>query len=235
MIAPGVGAPTVSTPDFVAVTVDINTDFTLTATVMNTRRGYTMTARARAVESTRTSILDSLVQLSMERLLTDIGLDDVASRAGVSVQTVLRHFGSRDGLIDAALAHAQADVTEERRAPRGDVDEALRVLLDHYEERGRGVLLLLAQEPVDPRVRQITDEGRQLHRRWVEEVFAPLLPEGTRRVEGVDLLVVATDLYAWKLLRLDRGLSRTITQQRMQHLVRAVLTDLGHAPDKERP
>jgi AcrR family transcriptional regulator len=214
--------------DSTSTGIDAESDFTLTAVVMNARRGYTMTARAQAVAATRTSVLDALVGLAAERLLSGISLDDVASRAGVSVQTVLRHFGSRDGLFDAAIQHASRDVTEERRVPPGEVDLALRVLVDHYELRGRGVLLLLAQEQDDERVRQITDGGRQLHRRWVEEVFAPLLPHNAaEREEGVDLLVVATDVYAWKLLRLDRGLSRAQSQQRMHHLVRAVLTHLG--------
>jgi AcrR family transcriptional regulator len=187
-----------------------------------------MTARARAVEATRTSILDAIVELSTERLLTEIGLDDVADRAGVSVQTVLRHFGNRDGLIDAGVLHAQQSVVEERRTPHGEVELAVRVIVDHYEQRGRAVLLLLAQEPTDPRVARITDDGRALHRAWVEEVFAPLLPaEESERAAGVDLLVVATDVYARKLLRLDRGLTRVQAQQRIERLVRAVLTDLG--------
>jgi hypothetical protein len=100
--------------------------------------------------------------------------------------------------------------------------------VDHYEQRGRPVLLMLAQEPTDPRVARITDNGRALHRAWVEEVFTPLLPtDESDRAAGVDLLVVATDVYTWKLLRLDRGLTRARAQQRIERLVRAVLTDLG--------
>jgi AcrR family transcriptional regulator len=218
---------------FMWITVDTNILSALTAIDMNSRRGYSMTTRGEAVEATRTSIINALVALSTERLLTDIALDDIASRASVSVQTVLRHFGSRDGLFDAAIQHSQDAVTEERRAPAGEVGEALRVLVDHYEQRGSGVLLLLGQEQVDPRVRQITDAGRRLHRRWIEEVFSPLLPQaGADRDEGMDLLVVATDVYVWKLLRLDRGLSRQRTQQRMQHLVRAVLTGLRSSTEE---
>jgi AcrR family transcriptional regulator len=141
---------------------------------------------------------------------------------------VLRHFGSRDGLIDAGVLHAKESVVEERRTPHGEVAQAVRVIVDHYEQRGRSVLLMLAQEPTDPRVARITDEGRALHRAWVEEVFAPLLPaERSQRAACVDLLVVATDVYTWKLLRLDRGLSRAQAQQRIERLVRAVLADLG--------
>ena len=80
-----------------------------------------MTARARAVEETRGRILDAVLLLHEQRLSADISLADVADEAGVSVQTVLRHFGSREGLIDAAIERATADVEAERRSDPGDV------------------------------------------------------------------------------------------------------------------
>ena len=92
----------------------------------------------------------------------------------------------------------------------GDVAEAVRILMDHYEKRGSSVLLLLAQEQSEEQVARITSNGRALHRTWVAEVFQPFLPAGRgAREELLDLLVVATDVYAWKLLRLDRGLGRS--------------------------
>lgn len=188
-----------------------------------TGRRYTMTARARSVEETRTRILDATVALHTERLAGDIGLDDIAGRAGVSVQTVLRHFGTRDGLLDAALARGQEQVAAERQAPVGDVDAALRVLVDHYEERGDGVLVLLAQEGSEELARRITDSGRRMHRAWVEEVFAPHLDGADDQDELTDLLVVATDVYTWKLLRRDRGLSRRQTEHRLRRLVDALV------------
>ena len=57
-------------------------------------------------------------------------------RPSVSVQTVLRHFGSRAGLFEAARTHAETKVVEERQGPVGDVAAAIRVILDHYEEHG---------------------------------------------------------------------------------------------------
>lgn len=187
--------------------------------LMKTKRSYTMSARARAVEETRRRILDATATLSEHRRIAAISLDDVAAEAGVSVQTVLRQFGSRGGLLEATRTHVQEAVTAERQAPVGDVDVAVSVIVAHYEARGPAVLLLLAQEAEDPLVRTITDDGRHMHRQWVEQVFAPFRPSPA----ALDLLVVATDVYTWKLLRLDRGLSRTETEQRMGTLVRAVL------------
>jgi len=178
-----------------------------------------MGARADAVEATRLRILDSLFELSRVRMFPEISLDDVADHAGVSVQTILRQFGSRADLIGATMDYAVEQVRLDRAAPAGDVDVAMRALLDHYEDRGRTALTMLAQESSHPQVARITAMGRQMHRDWVEAVFAPFKPN----VATTDLLVVATDVYAWKLLRLDRELTRRATEERMKSLVLAVL------------
>ncbi|QIG44022.1 TetR/AcrR family transcriptional regulator [Nocardioides anomalus] len=192
---------------------------------MKTTRPYTMTARAEAAERTRVAVLDALVALALRRRLADLSLDDVAGEAGVSVQTVLRKFGSRDGLVEAALAHALRVVDQERRAPVGDVSAAVAVVLEHYERLGDGVVLLLAQERDDAQVARIVTHGRALHRTWTETVFAPHLPPaGPGREELVDLLAVATDVYTWQQLRRDRGLDRATTTARMHRLVSALLT-----------
>jgi len=186
-------------------------------------RTYRMTARAQAVEQTRQAVLEAAIALHAERLASDISLADVAERAGVSVQTVLRHFGSREGLIEAALEQASAAVEDERRVAPGDLSGGVRAVVEHYELRGDGVLLLLAQESSEPFAARVTAHGRMVHRRWVTHTFGPLLPTGRGREEVVDLLVVATDVYTWKLLRRDRGLSAARTRSRMEQLVRAVL------------
>ena len=194
-----------------------------TSTDMNTTRPYTMTTRARAVEETRARIIDACVALHGERPVTDIALDDIAGRAGVSVQTVLRHFGSRAGLEEASFERAQRDVTDERRTPVGDVGAAVRVIVDHYERRGDQALLMLAQEDHQELMARITEQGKALHRAWVEEVFAPQLEAADDREELADLLVVATDVYTWKLLRRGRRLGRDRTERRMRHLVDRLL------------
>ena len=182
-----------------------------------------MTARASAVEQTRRRVLEATVALHLRRLSADISLIDVAEEAQVSVQTVLRHFGSRDGLLEAALQWATDDVEQERRAEPGDVTGAVRAVVDHYELRGDGVLLLLAQEGSEALAARVTTHGRAVHRRWVTDTFGPLLARGEGREEALDLLVVATDVYTWKLLRRDRRLSLARTRARMEALVRAVL------------
>ncbi|MFD1732876.1 TetR/AcrR family transcriptional regulator [Deinococcus malanensis] len=70
------------------------------------RRSYRGTAQAGIAARTRELILEAMLTLAAERWLDQITLDQVASRAGVTVQTVLRHFESKEQLISAAGQHA---------------------------------------------------------------------------------------------------------------------------------
>ncbi len=195
---------------------------------MKTTRPYTMGARAEAVAETRRRIIEALFELGRERMFPDISLDDVAAAADVSVQTILRHFKSRAGLAEATMDHAIARVTEERRAPVGDVDAAVAVIVEHYEDRGRTALLMLAQESTDPQLAELVRRGRAMHRHWVTDVFAPFAGP---RDPLIDLLVVATDVYTWKLLRIDRRYSETRTRQLMRQLVTSLLAGVRNEGD----
>ena len=188
-------------------------------------RAYTLGARADSAGRTRESILDATIALAYELERVDFPLEQIAARADRSVQTLLRHFGSRDGLIAAAVERGIAQVVEERR-PTGDLAESLRVLVAHYELRGRFVLSLLAMTG-DADADDITAPGRRLHRTWVEEVFADAIARAADAAELTDLLVVATDVSAWKLLRLDRALSAAMVERRMAAMTEALIERLA--------
>ena len=183
-------------------------------------RSYTMGARAESVARTRQAILEAAFELGEQKLTFAIGLADVAERAGVTVRTVLRHFGSREGLLEAVGAHAKTVIVEEREAPVGDLREAVRAIVAHYELRGDRVLRMLEEERLEPEIATHVRRGRRVHRVWVRTVFAPQLATTSDPRELEDLLVVATDVYAWKLLRRDMGLSRRRTEDRMFTMLR---------------
>jgi AcrR family transcriptional regulator len=137
-----------------------------------------MRARAEAAAETRARILRAVLELHVERFHDQITLEDVARRAGVTVQTVLRRFGSRDLLVTAAAEQATSEVLARRStAPVGDVDGAVENLLDHYEEWGRSAMRLLAQEERVPQLRAVSDGGRAAHYAWVVRTFGPFLAE----------------------------------------------------------
>jgi AcrR family transcriptional regulator len=196
----------------------------MVAQLMPARR-YTMRARAESTSRTRERILDAVIALSEERLSLEIILADVAARAGVSVQTVLRHFGSRQGLFEQAQARQVAQVRAERATPVGNAAAAVRTIVAFYDRLGEWSLRLQAQGHSDELSRQTVELGRRVHRQWVEEVFAPQLVGRRDRKELVDLLVVATDLLTWKILRRDGGMDRSTTCKRMLRLVRGILPE----------
>jgi AcrR family transcriptional regulator len=191
---------------------------------MKEKREYVMRARADAVEETRRRMLAAAQEVGRETMSLDIALRDVAERAEVSVQTVLRHFGSREGLLSATLEFVQADLLRKRgRLEPTDPAAGIAALVDEYEDSGDWVITMLGQESAHPQVRRMTETGRAMHRRWVRTVLHPEPRDPERAEEIVDLLVVATDVYTWKLLRRDRGLTRAETLNRIRALVAAVL------------
>jgi AcrR family transcriptional regulator len=178
-----------------------------------------MSARAEAAAETRRRILAAIGELAMERFLDEITLDDVAERAGVATRTVIRRFGGRDGLIRAAFAEA-SDRVQARldETPVGDVEDAVEAAFEDYERYGDALIMMLAQEG---RHRELfgplLDAGRESHRRWVERVFVP-----RDELHAVQL-VAALDLYVWKLLRRDLGLSRARAKKAMVDMVRRLV------------
>jgi AcrR family transcriptional regulator len=192
------------------------------------RRGYRMVARAKGAAATRERILDSTERLFLASASDRFSLEDVAAGAGSTVQTVLRHFGSKEELIGACLERAMERVREERMtAPVGEVRGAVANLVAHYENRGDIVLRWLAEEGRNPLLHEIVDRGRELHREWVAQTFAPQLerisgPAGRRRLAQ---LVAVTDVYVWKLLRRDMRLDRGQTESAIAELIRALEGD----------
>ncbi len=189
------------------------------------KRPYQMRARAEAAAETGRRILEAVIELHTERFFDQVSLEDIAERAGVTVQTVIRRFGSKERLIEAATEMANRQVVRQRdQAPVGDIEGAVKNLVDHYEEWGDGVLRLLAQEERVPAFRSVTDAGRALHYQWVERTFAPLLAERTGKARRRLLaeLIVICDVYFWKLLRRDLGLSREQTELAIRETILAL-------------
>ncbi len=184
-----------------------------------------MVARAQASAALREQILDSTEHL-FEQLASDrFSLQDVAEGADTTVQTVLRHFGSKDQLLQATVSRAMDSVRDQRmRAPIGDVPGAVRNLVEHYELRGDRVLRWLAEEDRNPFVHEVTDRGREFHHAWVAQTFAPQLKRrrGDARRRYLAQLVAITDVYCWKLLRHDMQLGPAQTETAIVEMIEAL-------------
>jgi AcrR family transcriptional regulator len=181
-----------------------------------------MVARAAASEATEQGIRDAAVRLFGELLYDQVSLQSVADQAGVTVQTVLRRFKSKEELFAAAAERMTQQIRAERDiVATGDIDGAVANTIATYERWGDRILNLLAQEERMPAIRELTDFGRRHHYGWVEEVFGPLMADAPSDVfsRRVAQLIAVTDLYVWKVLRRDLKLSREDTEAAVRDLI----------------
>ena len=185
-----------------------------------------MRSRAAAAQATQRRILDAAVAEVWNRRVADVRLEEIAGRAEVTVQTVLRVFGNRARLIHAAWEAAGERIRVQREAaPPGDVPGTINSLYDHYEEMGDFVIRNLAQEKELPDVKEWLKHGRSAHRRSMQRQFRPWLeacPPSERR-ELLDGLVVICDVYTWKLLRRDMGRTRGEAESIVRRMVQGIL------------
>jgi AcrR family transcriptional regulator len=184
-----------------------------------------MGIRAEATAATRGRIAQATLGLLFERSYEDVTLADIAAAAEVSHQTVLNHYQSKEGAALAAVSLLREETDELRASVRpGSVTSAVDVLVEQYERFGDlNVRWAMSAQRLGG-LAVLVDQARAAHQTWLQDVFGTALPvPGVQRRRAVQALHVATDVYAWKLLRRDLGLSREETARTMTALVRGVL------------
>ncbi len=193
---------------------------------MKLRRAYVLRSRAVSAQTTRRSILEAGVSELRARRVSDVRLEDIAARAGVTVQTILRIFGTKARLVETVWDRERDRILAQRHtAAPGDLPGSIRALFDHYEEMGDLVIHNLAEEAHLPDMKAWLMRGRKAHRRSMQRQFAPFLAQrgaGERRMR-VDCLVAACDVYTWKLLRRDLGRTRREAENVVLKMVSAIL------------
>ena len=192
-------------------------------------RAYNQSARAEAAEATGKRIVDAFLARLMAQWFDEITLDQIAADAGTTVQTIVRRFGSKEGLLEAGIAQFGAQVNAKRECEPGDVDAMVSALFKDYEESGDAVIRLLALEPRHSTLKPVMDYGRAEHRRWVEAAMVPYLAqqstEARRRMS--DALVMATDVYAWQLARRDMGRSIPASKALIKATVKGIISEFA--------
>lgn len=195
-------------------------------------REYRQDIRAQQTQANTDRIVQTAVALVKKtRRTADITLDDMSRDSGVTVRTILRRFGSRDGLLEAAFGEIKKEFKGYRTpTPPGDIDAAVRALVEQYERIGDLNIRALEQEHQLPLLHRTLAEARRSHREWLEYIFGPQIEPLTprRREARLTALYAATDVYLWKLLRRDLKLERRETEETFLQLVHGVLT-----PDQE--
>ena len=191
------------------------------------KREYRQEARAETVKANERAVLEAAVgRLRTARRVADVTLEDIALEAGVTVRTILRQYGSKDGIMEAAFLEVGRQIERARPASEpGDVEAALTALLTQYEAEGDLNARVVAEEHEIPILHRLLEFARKSHRQWLTHVFGPLvehLPEEQRK-QRITALYAATEVQLWKVLRRDLHQSAQQTAEIFRQLVRGVL------------
>lgn len=186
-----------------------------------------MTARAEQTERTGERIIDAMLRRYAETPYDRIRLEDVASDAEVTAQTVIRRFGSKHGLLAATVEREFVRLAADRAAAMGSSPEStLHALLRFYEDHGLLILKLYAEAHQAPGVPELAARGRAYHVSWCREAFAGSLAHvrgKALRERRLAQVVALCDATTWRILRFDGGLSPAQTEQALLELLQPLL------------
>jgi len=190
-------------------------------------RAYDMTKRSAAVGGTRRRIAEAALSLFKERDFDGVSLNEIALAAGVSHQTVLNHCENKAGVLLAAGELFSEEIRIlEADAVAGDVASVVHTTCVRYEVLGDANARWAAMSTRTPEVAEGLARGRLGFQSWLEEMLGELMPGSDDPDERQRVLLglhVALDVFAWKLLRRDLGLSREQTEAQLTDLVLGVL------------
>jgi len=189
-------------------------------------RRYRQRRRAQAAEANTERIMQAALDLFVEKPLDQITLAEVAARAGVGLQTLIRRVGTKDGLSRAVNEWVLPQVEATRGEPASsDPREVAAALARHYERWGASTDRMLRQEDTSPALAEAAAGGRRAHREWVEAAFAdvlsPLAPAA--RTKLLARLIGVCGVELWLVLRRDGGLSVDDARDAVADLVAASL------------
>lgn len=193
-------------------------------------RVYTMGARAVSAEQTGTRILDAMLAQFGELPYDQVHLEEVAAAADVTVQTVLRRFGNKAGVMGAMVDRELARIAASRRASTSDNPaEIIDELVTHYEAYGTLILKVYGEARMVQGLAPTLDEGRKYHLTWCRRTFERHLDpnlDAITRERRLAQITAACDATTWRILRMDSHLD---TEQTCVALVELITPLLGRA------
>lgn len=180
-----------------------------------------MTARAASAQDTADRLIDAMLARFRTTAYPALRLDDVARDAGVTVQTAIRRYGTKDQLLAAtAQREVQRIAVARERAAFAHPDTAVAALCEYYERDGDLIARFEADAVLVPALADLAREGRAVHVRWIEEVFTARL--GDDRELRLAQLIAILDVRTWQVLRRERALGPHDTRRALETLVAAV-------------
>jgi AcrR family transcriptional regulator len=160
-------------------------------------RKYELRQRADQVEETRRRIVETTVDLHLERGPAATSIAEVARRAGVQRRTVYNHFPDDAALFAACSAHWRAQHPAPDPAAWTDLRHGLRELYAWYRDTEAMTAHVLRDAEVLPSLRRVVEPGLGAYLQAVRTALATGVGR-SRRVEAAIRLV--TDFHAWRAL-----------------------------------
>jgi AcrR family transcriptional regulator len=193
-------------------------------------RPYQMSARAEQAAATADRVLDAVLVEYAAAPFDLMRLDEVAGRAGVTVQTVLRRFGSKAGLVVALARRELGRIAALRAAGLGaPAPVLLRALVEHYETYGDLIAKMYGDADRVEGLAEVARAGRSHHVAWCVEAFAGVLgdAEGELRTRRSAQVVALCDASTWRILRREQGLSPDQVEVALTELLSVVAGPAG--------
>ncbi len=193
------------------------------------RRPYNQVARAQAQQRTREALIDAAIDEFFSDRWEKASLEMLAAKAKVTKQTLLRHFGSKDGLLMQAMAQRGQEALNQRwGAPVGDIEGSVENVLEHYDAWGEHSLRIGAWlNSGPPDLADLSQAARQLHYNWVDYAFGPQLEklDGEARVRSRAALIALCDVHTWWLLSHDLGFDRSEVRATLTKVIERLLVE----------
>lgn len=190
---------------------------------MNTdgKRRYHSPLREKQQEETRDLILEALGKALVEAGPGDLSLPDVAERAGVSVRTVYRHFGSREQLVEALQAHVLRRFTPRLPATLEELLDYPPALFALFDEHAPWVEAMLSAGP-GADARAVGKPARvALFQALTAPVVAGLPPDEAAAVQAVFKHLVSAE--TWHAMRRDFGVDGPTAGRAVSRTLRALV------------
>jgi AcrR family transcriptional regulator len=182
----------------------------------------------------RRQILEAALAEIREQAVADVQLAAIASRSGLGASHLLYYFGSRDGVLIAAVAHAEDQLAVGRRERLREIDDAearLAAFIEAYlpDDRHDPVWKLWIEGWLrSPSRAEFAPVGSEADRRWMADLIDSLEHVAAG---GTALPEPAADL-ARRLLFLLDGLAVHVLANHLtpaaaeEHAMRALRTQI---------
>jgi AcrR family transcriptional regulator len=190
-------------------------------------RSYTQVARAEAQERNRDALIDAAAEAFFSGRWEQVSLSEMAVTAGVTKQTLLRHFGSKQGLLEQMLERGYHQVRDQRwAAPTDDLAGAVDNLLDHYELFGDRAMAI-GSGGAGQAVAELGSAARQMHYDWVDHAFGKWLRRrrGKSRTRCRVALIALCDVQVWWIWSHDLGLTRAEVRATLIQAIETLLQE----------